>query len=64
MALGAAHAAEPVHVQDLHRATASLPRLRAAGVNVVGLTVATRWPNLRGTLSGWHFRSLGMPLSS
>jgi microsomal dipeptidase-like Zn-dependent dipeptidase len=38
-----------------------LPRLRSVGVNVVGLTVATRWPNLRGTLSGWHFRSLGMP---
>jgi microsomal dipeptidase-like Zn-dependent dipeptidase len=35
--------------------------LRAVGVNVVGLTIATRWPNLRGTLSGWHFRSLGMP---
>lgn len=38
-----------------------LPRARAVGVNVVGLTVATRWPNLRGSLSGWHFRSLGMP---
>jgi len=38
-----------------------LPRLQAVGVNVVGLTIATRWPNLRGTLSGWHFRSLGMP---
>ena len=37
------------------------PRLRAVGVNLVGLTVATRWPNRRGSLSGWHFRSLGMP---
>jgi microsomal dipeptidase-like Zn-dependent dipeptidase len=41
-----------------------LPRARAVGVNVVGLTVATRWPNLRGSLSGWHFRSLGMPASA
>jgi microsomal dipeptidase-like Zn-dependent dipeptidase len=43
------------------RGQVDLPRLRAVGVNVVGLTIATRWPNLRGTLSGWHFRSLGMP---
>ncbi len=43
------------------RGNVDLPRLRSVGVNVVGLTVATRWPNLRGTLSGWHFRSLGMP---
>jgi microsomal dipeptidase-like Zn-dependent dipeptidase len=38
-----------------------LPRARAVGVDVVGLTIATRWPNLRGSLSSWHFRSLGMP---
>jgi microsomal dipeptidase-like Zn-dependent dipeptidase len=43
------------------RGHVDLPRLRAMGVKVVGLTIATRWPNLRGTLSGWHFRSLGMP---
>jgi microsomal dipeptidase-like Zn-dependent dipeptidase len=43
------------------RGHVDLPRLRAAGVNVVGLTIATRWPNLRGSLSGWHFRSLGVP---
>lgn len=43
------------------RGHVDLPRLRSVGVNVVGLTIATRWPNLRGTLSGWHFRSLGMP---
>jgi membrane dipeptidase len=36
-----------------------LPRLRAGGVNVIGLTVATRFPDLRGTLSRFHFRSLG-----
>ena len=40
---------------------ADLPRLRAAGVNVIGLTVATRFPDLRGTLSQWNFRSLGLP---
>ena len=38
-----------------------LPRLRKAGVNVVGLTIATTWPDVRGTLSRWHFRSLGLP---
>jgi microsomal dipeptidase-like Zn-dependent dipeptidase len=43
------------------RGHVDLPRLRAVGVNVVGLTIATRWPNLRGSLSGWHYRSLGMP---
>jgi microsomal dipeptidase-like Zn-dependent dipeptidase len=43
------------------RGHVDLPRLRSVGVNVIGLTIATRWPNLRGTLSGWHFRSLGMP---
>jgi microsomal dipeptidase-like Zn-dependent dipeptidase len=41
-----------------------LPRLRAVGVNVVGLTVATAWPDLRGSLSRWHFRSLGLPGSA
>jgi microsomal dipeptidase-like Zn-dependent dipeptidase len=43
---------------------ADVDRLASVGVNVVGLTVATRWPNLRGSLSGWHFRSLGMPGSA
>ena len=46
------------------RGQVDLPRLRRVGVNVVGLTVATRWPNLRGTLSGWHFRSLGIPAAT
>jgi membrane dipeptidase len=36
-----------------------LPRLRAGGVDVIGLTIATRFPDLRGTLSRFHFRSLG-----
>jgi membrane dipeptidase len=43
------------------RGHVDLARLEAGGVNVVGLTLATRFPNLRGTLSGPHFRSLGMP---
>lgn len=43
---------------------ADLPRLWAAGLNVVGLTVATAWPDLRGSLSRWHFRSLGLPASA
>jgi len=41
-----------------------LPRLRAVGVNVIGLTVATAWPDLRGTLSRWQFRSLGLPAAA
>jgi microsomal dipeptidase-like Zn-dependent dipeptidase len=28
------------------------------------LTVATAWPDLRGSLSRWHFRSLGLPASA
>ena len=46
------------------RGHVDLPRLRAAGVNVVGLTVATAWPELNGLLSRWHFRSLGLPPSA
>ena len=46
------------------RGHVDLPRLRASNVNVVGLTVATRFPDLRGTLSRWHFRSLGAPRSA
>lgn len=43
------------------RGHVDLPRLRRVGVDVVGLTIATRFPNLRGTLSGPFFRSQGMP---
>ncbi len=28
------------------------------------MTVATAWPDLRGSLSRWHFRSLGLPAPS
>ncbi|MDP8904269.1 MAG: membrane dipeptidase [Chloroflexota bacterium] len=38
-----------------------LPRLRTGGVKLVGLTIATRFPDLHGTLSNVHFRSLGLP---
>jgi membrane dipeptidase len=41
-----------------------LPRLRDVGVRVVGLTVATAWPDLRGSLSRWHFKSMGLPDSA
>ncbi len=41
-----------------------LPRAERAGVRVIGLTIATAWPDLRGSLSRWHFRSLGLPRQS
>jgi membrane dipeptidase len=37
-----------------------LPRLLDGGVDVVGLSIATRFPDLRGTLSAPHFRLLGL----
>ncbi len=43
---------------------ADLPRLQQAGVDLVGLTIATRHPDLRGTLSGPQFLSLGVPVRS
>lgn len=43
------------------RGHVDLGRLRQGGVNVIGLTIATRYPDLRGTLSRHHFRSLGAP---
>ncbi len=46
------------------RGHVGLPRLRSVGVNVVGLTVATSWPDVGGTLSRWHFRSIGLPASA
>ena len=41
-----------------------LPRAKRAGVRLLGLTIATAWPDLRGSLSRWHFRSLGLPRQS
>lgn len=46
------------------RGHVDLPRLRATGLNLVGLTIATAWPDLRGSMSRWHFRSLGLPGSA
>jgi microsomal dipeptidase-like Zn-dependent dipeptidase len=45
------------------RGHVDLPRARDVGYGVVGLTVATTWPDVSGSLSRWHFRSLGMPPS-
>ena len=41
-----------------------LTRAQRAGVRILGMTVATAWPDLRGSLSRWHFRSLGLPRRS
>jgi microsomal dipeptidase-like Zn-dependent dipeptidase len=38
-----------------------LPRAVEGGLDVVAFSVATRFPDLRGTLSGPHFRALGIP---
>jgi membrane dipeptidase len=38
-----------------------LPRLLDGGVDLVGFSIATRFPDLRGTLSAPHFRLLGLP---
>jgi membrane dipeptidase len=46
-----------------HTGHVDLSRLREGGVDLVGLTVATRFPDLRGTLSTPHFRSLGIAAS-
>lgn len=42
---------------------ADLPRLRAGGVDLVGLSIATRHPDLRGTFSTPFFWSQGLPRS-
>ncbi|MGH2407890.1 MAG: dipeptidase [Candidatus Limnocylindrales bacterium] len=38
-----------------------LPRAREGGLDVIDFSIATRFPNLRGTLSAIHFRALGVP---
>ncbi len=43
------------------RGHVDLPRLIEGGVDLVGFSIATRHPDLRGTLSTPHFWSLGMP---
>ncbi|MGI8703893.1 MAG: dipeptidase [Candidatus Limnocylindrales bacterium] len=39
-----------------------LPRAQDGGLDLLGLSIATRFPDLRGSLSGPHFRSLGLPM--
>ncbi len=41
-----------------------LPRARLGGLDVIGLTIATRFNDLRGTLSAPHFRALGIAPSA
>ncbi len=50
----------PEFVRRLRHGHADLPRLRAGGVDLVGLTIATRHPDRRGTLSRPFFWSQGM----
>ena len=38
-----------------------LARARHGGLDVIDFSIATRFPNLRGTLSAIHFRALGVP---
>jgi hypothetical protein len=38
-----------------------LPRARLGGLDVIGFTIATRFNDLRGTLSTPHFLALGIP---
>jgi microsomal dipeptidase-like Zn-dependent dipeptidase len=45
------------------RGHADLPRLREGGVDLVGLSIATRHPDLRGTSSTPFFWSQGLPRS-
>jgi membrane dipeptidase len=40
-----------------------LPRARLGGLDVIGFTIATRFNDLRGTLSTPHFLALGLPSS-
>ncbi len=49
-------------LQPLHHGHVDLPRLQAGGVRLVGMSIATRFPDLRGTLSVPHFLSIGIPL--
>ena len=39
-----------------------LPRAREGGLDLVAFTIATRFPDLRGTLSAPHFAALGIPV--
>ena len=49
-------------LQPLRHGHVDLPRLRAGGVRLVGMSIATRFPDLQGTLSAAQFLGLGVPL--
>lgn len=49
-------------LQPLRHGHVDLPRLQAGGVRLVGMSIATRFPDLRGTLSAPQFLGLGVPL--
>lgn len=51
-------------VEPVGHGHVDLPRLRAGGVRIVGLSLATRFPDLEGTLSTPHLASLGVPLGA
>jgi membrane dipeptidase len=53
----------PVFLARRRHGHADLPRLRNGGVDLVGLSIATRHPDLRGTLSTPFFWSQGLPRS-
>ncbi len=54
----------PELLRRRRRGHVDLPRLIKGGVDLVGFTIATRHPDLRGTLSTPHFWSLGVPRRS
>lgn len=51
----------PQLLRRRRRGHVDLPRLIEGGVDLVGFTIATRHPDLRGTLSTPHFWSVGVP---
>ena len=48
-------------VSRLDHGHVDLPRARLGGLDVIGFTIATRFNDLRGTLSTPHFLALGLP---
>ena len=54
----------PEFLRRRRRGHVDLPRLIGGGVDLAGFTIATRHPDLRGTLSTPHFLSMGLPMGS
>ncbi|MGH2466577.1 MAG: dipeptidase [Candidatus Limnocylindrales bacterium] len=50
----------PDFLRPIGHGHVDLERARAGGLDLIGLSIATRYPDLRGRLSGPHFRSLGI----